>query len=395
MVLRQPIAVNKVEKPVIIFKNESELKEFPSIQTASKWLKEYSGYKYIPYKQVENGIFFGETWSYNGDTYVFTTDENVRLTKLEELGIETENKNEYKIEPTGYWTFFCNPKKWAIDEFLMSGTVYGTFAITEWQKDWFKKGQLGVIRVGHDQRTRETLAGKSRLQRGIYALVEIVDSPIMSAASDGFWLGNNKGEEVRYRVPIKYLKNLLNNPILIEDLELLPSKIDKYLLEGFRASSMPLNPTSIEIILGRMGGIETIDFEFNKTDIDNDVDILVLENKYIDAVPEVKERVSRYIERGTIAQEYKKKVGFKCQVCEALNQNPYSFKKTNGEYYVETHHVIPVSKLQAGTLSSNNLITVCANHHRQLHYGNVELIENTYDRFIFNVDDSVVEIKKK
>ena len=28
------------------------------------------GYKYIPYKQVENGIFFGETWSYNGDTYV-------------------------------------------------------------------------------------------------------------------------------------------------------------------------------------------------------------------------------------------------------------------------------------------------------------------------------------
>lgn len=34
--IKKPVAVNKVEKPVIIFKNRSELKEFPSIQTASK-----------------------------------------------------------------------------------------------------------------------------------------------------------------------------------------------------------------------------------------------------------------------------------------------------------------------------------------------------------------------
>ncbi len=138
MDLRKPVAKNKIEKPVIIFKNGTELKEFPSIQTASKWLKEDSGYEYIPYKQVESGIFFGESWSYNGATYAFTTDENVSIAKLKELGIRTENNNESKVEPTGFWTFFCNPKKWAIDDFLASNKVEDTFSITSWLKTGLK-----------------------------------------------------------------------------------------------------------------------------------------------------------------------------------------------------------------------------------------------------------------
>lgn len=391
MALRQPIAVNKIEKPVIIFKNGSELKEFPSIQTASKWFKEYSGYKYIPYKQVENGIFFGETWSYNGDTYAFTTDENVRLAKLKELGIEAEKK--VKVKPTGFWTFFCNPQKWAIDDFLMSGEIYDTFSITEWQKNWFKKGQLGIIRVGRDRRTLEQLRGKPWLNSGVYAVVEILNAPILTSnAKEGYWLENN--EEERYRVPIKYLRNLLNNPILLENVDFSPSEIDKYLLDGFQASSMPLNPGAFNSILDKIGGFETLDFEFKNTDLESKVNISELENRYAEAVPEVKERVSKYIERGTIAQQYKRKTGFKCQICDVLGLNPYSFKKTNGEYYVETHHVIPVSGLQAGSLSANNLITVCANHHRQLHYGNVKLLENTHNKFIFEIETEKIEVIK-
>ncbi|UFH98692.1 HNH endonuclease signature motif containing protein [Bacillus toyonensis] len=391
MVLRQPIAVNKIEKPVIIFKNGSELKEFLSIQTASKWLKEYSGYKYIPYKQVENGIFFGEIWSYNGDTYAFTTDENVRLDKLKELGIEAEKK--VKVKPTGFWTFFCNPQKWAIDDFLMSGEIYDTFSITEWQKNWFKKGQLGIIRVGRDRRTLEQLRGKPRLNSGVYAVVEILNAPILTSnAKEGYWLENN--EEERYRVPIKYLRNLLNNHILLGNVDFTPSEIDKYLLDGFQASSMPLNPGAFNNILDKIGGIETLDFEFNNTELESKDNISELENKYAEAVPEVKERVSKYIERGTIAQQYKRKTGFKCQICDALGFNPYSFKKTNGEYYVETHHVIPVSGLQAGSLSTNNLITVCANHHRQLHYGNVKLLENTHNNFVFEIETEKIEVIK-
>lgn len=243
MNLRKPVAINKVEKPVIIFKNESELKEFPSIQTASKWLKEYSGYKYIPYKQVENGIFFGETWSYNGDTYVFTTDENVRLAKLEELGIEAENKNKPKVEFTGFWTFFCNPKKWAIDDFLASNKVEDTFSITSWQKDWFKEGQLGIIRVGHDYRNKEQLNDQPKLKRGIYAVVEVTGQPIYSSERDEHYY--EESDQETYRVPVKYIRNLLNTPVLLDDLNLEEHEYDNYLVEGFQASSMPLNPQTL------------------------------------------------------------------------------------------------------------------------------------------------------
>src|SRR5690606_19022505 len=144
---------------------------------------------------------------------------------------------------------------------------------------------------------------------------------------------------------------------------------------------MPLKPSTFEYLLNLTGNINSLELE-----IDNlfEEDITSLEEKYRDAVPEVKERVSRYIERGTIAQKYKRKTGYKCQICEAMGLNPYSFKKTNGEYYIETHHVNPVSKLKAGSLSTINLITVCANHHRQLHYGNVEIKENTNEFFLFH-----------
>ena len=43
-------------------------------------------------------------------------------------------------------------------------------------------------------------------------------------------------------------------------------------------------------------------------------------------------------------------------MCEALGENPYSFKKNNGEYYVETHHIVPVSDTKNSKLSVENLI---------------------------------------
>ena len=112
------------------------------------------------------------------------------------------------------------------------------------------------------------------------------------------------------------------------------------------------------------------------------------------ATPEVKKRISKYIERGAIAQRIKKITGFKCLVCDQLKMNPYSFKKTNGDYYVETHHVEQISELKKGSLGIANLITVCANHHRQLHYGNCEVLENDDDRFVFRIEDKEIEIKK-
>ena len=136
------------------------------------------------------------------------------------------------------------------------------------------------------------------------------------------------------------------------------------------------------------------EFILNNSTSDSYNEIIALEKKMKNQIPEVKQRVSSYIERGAIANKAKKITKFKCLVCEALGQSPYSFKKTNGDYYVETHHIEQVSNLKEGSLGIGNLITVCANHHRQMHYGNCELIKENEFEFNFIIDGKELKIKK-
>ncbi|MEG7379698.1 DUF3427 domain-containing protein [Bacillus subtilis] len=150
-------------------------------------------------------------------------------------------KEKQALKPTGFWTFFCNPKVWAIDDFLSSNQIEDTFSITSWQKEWFNEGQQGIIRVGHDNRNKEMLNGKPKLNRGIYAVVEITGKPVYSSDKDeNYYYEEN--DHFNYRVPVRYIKNLLNSPILLEDLDFENDEYDKYLIKGFQASSMPLNP---------------------------------------------------------------------------------------------------------------------------------------------------------
>ena len=77
--------------------------------------------------------------------------------------------------------------------------------------------------------------------------------------------------------------------------------------------------------------------------------LVAIEQKYLRASSEVKERVSRNIERGPVGTLLKRATGFKCQVFEAFGFNPPGVVKPNGEHYVEVHHVMPVSQLQIGS----------------------------------------------
>jgi predicted restriction endonuclease len=69
----------------------------------------------------------------------------------------------------------------------------------------------------------------------------------------------------------------------------------------------------------------------------------------------------------------KKATGFKCQLCEALGRNPIRFVKENGEPHVEAHHVTPVCKQEIGSLAASNIMTLCPNHHRQMHYDRIHV----------------------
>jgi predicted HNH restriction endonuclease len=136
--------------------------------------------------------------------------------------------------------------------------------------------------------------------------------------------------------------------------------------------------------------IELIDEE----NVDNLEEIRKIEEKYKNVKPNVKEIISKRIERGNFADKIKKLNNYKCLICERLNKPPYVFKKDNGDYYIEVHHIIPVSELQIGSLSTANLITVCPNHHRQIHYGKFEIVENNELRFIFRIDNQLIHVNK-
>lgn len=109
--------------------------------------------------------------------------------------------------------------------------------------------------------------------------------------------------------------------------------------------------------------------------------------------PEVREKVSKQIERGLIGSKLKKINGYRCQLCEALGHDPISFVKASGEPYVEAHHVTPVSELQLGSLGAGNIMILCANHHRQMHFGNV-VVERGEHEFLVKLDDIEVRIRR-
>ena len=150
---------------------------------------------------------------------------------------------------------------------------------------------------------------------------------------------------------------------------------------------------SNEIIESKI--IENIELEPVSADPSEAVkDISILEEKYRDAVPHVKEIVSKRVERGGISAKVKKFNEYKCQICQELGENPFTFRKVNGEYYIETHHIIPVSNMERGVLGILNLITVCPNHHRQLHYGDVDLINNEDDFLVYRIGNRKLKISK-
>lgn len=65
----------------------------------------------------------------------------------------------------------------------------------------------------------------------------------------------------------------------------------------------------------------------------NDWDaIIAAETELLNQKPEVREKVSKTIERGTIGARLKMMVGYKCQICEAMGKNSKTFKKKDGTY---------------------------------------------------------------
>lgn len=102
---------------------------------------------------------------------------------------------------------------------------------------------------------------------------------------------------------------------------------------------------------------------------------------------------SHHIERGGVGDEVKRACGYRCQICERLGIDGLGFTRRSGGNYAEAHHVLPVSGLALGSLGPSNVICVCPNYDRQIHYGRVTLADHE-DGFVFTVEGAAVRVRR-
>ncbi len=92
----------------------------------------------------------------------------------------------------------------------------------------------------------------------------------------------------------------------------------------------------------------------------------LLNERYVDLEP--KERAMKlqsHLDRGNaVTTALKKLLGAKCQICGWIG-----FEKKNSENFIEAHHIVQISEKTEGSLCTENVILLCPNCHREVHYG--------------------------
>lgn len=85
---------------------------------------------------------------------------------------------------------------------------------------------------------------------------------------------------------------------------------------------------------------------------------------YKQVEPRKRKKISEYISRPNAITDFLKRYrNHTCQICGEMG-----FDQKNDTRYIEAHHIIELHELLKGSLCSDNIIVVCANCHRKLHY---------------------------
>ena len=217
-----------------------------------------------------------------------------------------------KVAPSQppYWVFICNPKKWDIDRFLRDRIERDTWGVRKADQHKFAPGQLAIVRVGVDQRSKKQLGGNAPLKSGIYALCEIESECFpATGAGDKYWAAGSECAAGWPTVRVRYLKTYGDKPLTIDEIRRKLPGVSPLLLNGFQASSMPISASDFHAITVLLGDdVEAL----SAPDVaapDTVRKLAELEKRYMKASPEAKSRLSKRIERGPIGAEIRKLMG--------------------------------------------------------------------------------------
>ena len=197
-----------------------------------------------------------------------------------------------------------------------------------------------------------------------------------------------------YVLPFIYIKNLFKNEFLYDGTRWMGS-ISENLLR-IRNSGTTLSVTSC------YNAFELLDNE-DKTDateaigepeglynVDTDIELPHLEayiarfnELYRNATPRKRITISNQIARPSAITDYLKQIqNYTCQICGELG-----FLQSNGKRYVETHHIIELHKFMPGSYCSDNVVVVCANCHKKLHYARVDYLVVDEKQIVLKIND--------
>jgi hypothetical protein len=161
----------------------------------------------------------------------------------------------------------------------------------------------------------------------------------------------------------------------------------------WQSSIRPLSEKAFSEIItaAEVGTSEVLGYADIETATDPLEALKKINSIYVSVIPEKKERlINRFIDRGNaVVNALKILLGAKCQVC-----NYEGFVKTDGSKYIEAHHINQLALSKADSLCSDNIILVCPNCHRELHYGKHVEIYDSEDNITIKMHGRLNKIKK-
>ncbi|MCC5656639.1 HNH endonuclease [Nostoc sp. XA010] len=100
-----------------------------------------------------------------------------------------------------------------------------------------------------------------------------------------------------------------------------------------------------------------------------------IKNNFLEDYPELKNEIEEVlIKRIKRVQQIVLKIKNKYNNCCQFENCGFRFMKNNGGFYSEAHHLNLLS--HEGSQDENNVVILCPNHHRMLHYAQVEPIQD-------------------
>ena len=168
-------------------------------------------------------------------------------------------KKEGKINYTGYWIFLNNPNNWELDRFLEDNInnigVKLAWTLPEWQKNKFNIGEYGVFRIGKDRRNKGKLAGRKKLDSGVYAIGKVVSLPHLKEKEEAWDNEYNINKDSSYLksyycIDLEIVANLVYNPLTFDEIRSIKEiEEDSYLVSGFQSATIPLSKVAFDKIL--------------------------------------------------------------------------------------------------------------------------------------------------